>query len=396
MFFLHRIWNWCSRFRHRCGYGVHSPSDFFLITSVVYEKYHYYAYRVLKERGFPAYLPHYRRKVNRLLFRLVNYFRPKSLIEVGIGNGASIGYMRAACHTMDSVTLKGRDWTKTSRQLEEKLSEVHTLDCLHIGQYGVDVSKIVRGGDQIGIYFLEKKTSQRPSNVIYNRSGSAIALAEESDFDWDAIFEDATWFHFSGITPAISDTLAKVCLTACKKAKEKGMTVSCDLNYRSKLWSGEKANKVMTEICQYVDICIANEDDAIGIFQLEPVGEGTEKNEYIAKELMKRFPFKMVAAVWRTETSITTFKLQSMIYTDGKAYYSKEYFMHILDYIGAGDAFCAGLIYACLQKYDAQKMVEFANAASCLKHTVSGDFNLVTADEVSQLAFSESGNEVQR
>ena len=239
-------------------------------------------------------------------------------------------------------------------------------------QYGVDVSKIVRGGDQIGIYFLEKKTSQRPSNVI------------------------ATWIHISGITPAISDTLAKVCLTACKKAKEKGMTVSCDLNYRSKLWSGEKANKVMTEICQYVDICIANEDDAIGIFQLEPVGEGTEKNEYIAKELMKRFPFKMVAAVWRTETSITTFKLQSMIYTDGKAYYSKEYFMHILDYIGAGDAFCAGLIYACLQKYDAQKMVEFANAASCLKHTVSGDFNLVTADEVSQLAFSESGNEVQR
>ena len=174
------------------------------------------------------------------------------------------------------------------------------------------------------------------------------------------------------------------------------MTVSCDLNYRSKLWSGEKANKVMTEICQYVDICIANEDDAIGIFQLEPVGEGTEKNEYIAKELMKRFPFKMVAAVWRTETSITTFKLQSMIYTDGKAYYSKEYFMHILDYIGAGDAFCAGLIYACLQKYDAQKMVEFANAASCLKHTVSGDFNLVTADEVSQLAFSESGNEEQK
>lgn len=133
MFFLHRIWNWCSRFRHRCGYGVHSPSDFFLITSVVYEKYHYYAYRVLKERGFPAYLPHYRRKVNRLLFRLVNYFRPKSLIEVGIGNGASIGYMRAACHTMDSVTLKGRDWAKTSRKLEEKLAEVHTLDCLHIG-----------------------------------------------------------------------------------------------------------------------------------------------------------------------------------------------------------------------------------------------------------------------
>lgn len=263
-------------------------------------------------------------------------------------------------------------------------------------QYGVDISHIVRGGDQIGIYFLEKKTSQRPSNVIYNRSGSAIALADEKDFDWDAIFDDATWFHFSGITPAVSDTLAKVCLTACKKAKEKGMTVSCDLNYRSKLWSGEKANKVMTEICNYVDICIANEDDAIGIFQMEPAGTGTKKNEYIAKELMKQFPFQMVAAVWRTETSITTFQLQSMLYTEGEAYYSKRYDMHILDYIGAGDAFCAGLIYAYLQGYDSQKTVEFANAASCLKHTVSGDFNLVTAEEVYQLAFSENGNEVQR
>ncbi|MDE5677735.1 MAG: hypothetical protein K2G02_00195 [Phocaeicola sp.] len=133
MFFLHRIWNWCSRFRYRCGYGVHSPSDFFLITSVIYERHHYYAYRMLQARKFPTYLPHYRRKVNRLLFRLVNYFRPKSLIEVGTGNGASISYMRAACRTMESITLKGTNWTKTSRQLEEKLSDMRTLDCLHIG-----------------------------------------------------------------------------------------------------------------------------------------------------------------------------------------------------------------------------------------------------------------------
>ncbi|MDD6798389.1 MAG: sugar kinase [Clostridia bacterium] len=263
-------------------------------------------------------------------------------------------------------------------------------------QYGVDISKIVRGGEQIGIYFLEKKTSQRPSNVIYNRNGSAIALAEESDFDWDDIFKDATWFHFSGITPAISDGLAEICLKACKIAKEKGLTVSCDLNYRSKLWDGEKANKVMSEICKYVDICIANEDDAIGIFQLDPSASGENRNEYTAKELMKRFPFKMVASVWRTEKSITTFELQAMVYTGGKAYYSKKYYMDILDYIGAGDAYCAGLIYACLKNYEPQKMVEFANAASCLKHTVSGDFNLVTVEEVERLAFSESGNEVQR
>ena len=263
-------------------------------------------------------------------------------------------------------------------------------------QYGVGIDDIVRGGDQIGIYFLEKKTSQRPSNVIYNRSGSAIALATEDDFDWDKIFGDATWFHFSGITPAISDSMANITLIACKKAKEKGLTISCDLNYRSKLWSSEKANAVMSEICKYVDICIANEDDAVGIFSMDSSNTTEEKNAYIAKELMKMFPFKMVASVWRTETSITTFKLQSMVYTNGKAYYSKEYFMHILDYIGAGDAYCAGIIYSLINNYDAQKTVEFSNAASCLKHTVSGDFNLVTVDEVNRLAFSESGNEVQR
>lgn len=263
-------------------------------------------------------------------------------------------------------------------------------------EFGVDTSKIIRGGEQIGIYFLEKKTSQRPTNVIYNRKGSAIALADESDFDWDNIFDGATWFHFSGITPALSDSMAKITLTACQKAKEKGITISCDLNYRGKLWSSEKANKVMSEICPYVDICIANEDDAVGIFGLDASNSTEEKNAYIAKELTKMFPFKMVASVWRTETSITTFKLQSMIYTEGKAYYSKEFFMHILDYIGAGDAYCAGIIYGILNGFDPQKMVEFANAASCLKHTVSGDYNLVTVEEVMKLAFGAAGNEVSR
>ena len=264
-------------------------------------------------------------------------------------------------------------------------------------QFGVDTSKIVRGGDRVGIYFLEKGASQRPSKVIYDRAGSAIATATTADFNWDEIFEGADWFHFTGITPALGDNVAEICLEACKAAKAKGITVSCDLNYRSKLWSSEKACEAMTRICQYVDVCIANEDDAIGIFSMNPAdANGEEKNAYIARELMKKFPFKMVASVWRTETSITTFKLQSMIYTEGKAYYSKEFFMHILDYIGAGDAYCAGLIYSLINNFDPQKAVEFSNAASCLKHTVSGDYNLVTVDEVMKLAFSDAGNEVQR
>ena len=236
---------------------------------------------------------------------------------------------------------------------------------------------------------------------------SAIALADEDEFEWDKIFDGASWFHFSGITPAVSPTLAKICLTACKKAKELGLTVSCDLNYRSKLWDGETANRVMTKLCRYIDICIANEDDAIGIFQLdlsqiknmEHLQEpnlSRIKNEYVAKKLMEMFPFKMVASVWRNEQSITTFALQSMVYTNNSAYYSKEYYMSVLDYIGAGDAFCAGLIYALLHEFEPPKCVEFANAASCLKHTVSGDYNLITLEEVERLAFSETGNEVSR
>ncbi|MBQ7266311.1 MAG: sugar kinase [Firmicutes bacterium] len=265
-------------------------------------------------------------------------------------------------------------------------------------EYGVDTENIIRGGEQIGIYFLEKKTSQRPTSVIYNRSGSTIATAKSEEFDWEKIFKDAKWFHFSGITPALSDELAQATLQACKKAKEMGLTVSCDLNYRSKLWSGEKANSVMSRICEYVDICIANEDDAIGIFQIDTTNtEGKEKNMYTAQLLMERFPnFKMVASVWRYETSITTFSLKSMIYDGKDAYYSKEYSMHILDYIGAGDAFCAGIIYSVIKGYDLKRAVEFSNAASCLKHTVSGDFNLVSAEEVNHLAFAKEGNEVER
>jgi 2-dehydro-3-deoxygluconokinase len=190
--------------------------------------------------------------------------------------------------------------------------------------------------------------------------------------------------------------MADITIEACRKAKEKGLTVSCDLNYRSKLWDSAKANEVMSEVCKYVDICIANEDDAVGIFGMDASNITEEKNAYIARKLTEMFPFKMVASVWRTETSITTFKLQSMIYADGNAYYSKEYYMNILDYIGAGDAYCAGIIYSLINHFDAQKAVEFANAASCLKHTVSGDFNLVSVEEVNKLAFGSSGNEVSR
>ena len=270
-------------------------------------------------------------------------------------------------------------------------------------QYGVGVDHIVRGGDQIGIYFLEKKTSQRPTNVIYNRAGSAFALATADDFDWDEIFDGATWFHFSGITPAISDEMTNICITACQKAKEKGMTVSCDLNYRSKLWSSEKACEAMSRICQYVDVCIANEEDAADVFGITSKGTdvttGTVNREGykdVAKQLADRFGFEKVAITLRESISANDNNWSAMLY-DGKDYYfSKKYKMHIVDRVGGGDSFGGGLICACLNEYGPQETIEFAVAASCLKHSIEGDYNMVSMDEVLKLAGGDGSGRVQR
>ena len=267
-------------------------------------------------------------------------------------------------------------------------------------QFGVDTSKIVRGGDRVGIYFLEKGASQRPSKVIYDRAGSAIATT--ADFNWDEIFEGADWFHFTGITPALGDNVAEICLEACKAAKAKGITVSCDLNYRNKLWSKEKAGQVMGELCKYVDVCISNEEDANDVFGIK--SEGTEvtagelnKAGYkeVAQKLTDRFGFKKVAITLRTSISANDNKWAAMLYENGESYFSKEYLMHIVDRVGGGDSF-GGLIYACLNDYAPQDTIEFAVAASCLKHSIEGDFNQVSVSEVQKLAGGDASGRVQR
>lgn len=270
-------------------------------------------------------------------------------------------------------------------------------------RYGVDTSRIVRGGDRIGIYFLEKGASQRPSKVIYDRAGSSIASASASDFNWKEIFEGADWFHFTGITPALNDTVAGICLEACKAAKEAGLTVSCDLNYRNKLWSKEKAGEVMGTLCRYVDVCIANEEDASDVFGIRAAGTDVTKGEVnregykdVAKQLSDRFGFSKVAITLRESISANDNKWSAMLY-DGKDYcFSKKYTMHIVDRVGGGDSFGGGLICACLNGYDAQTAIEFAVAASCLKHSVEGDFNMVSMDEVLKLAGGDASGRVQR
>lgn len=270
-------------------------------------------------------------------------------------------------------------------------------------RYGVDTSKIARGGNRLGIYFLEKGASQRPSKVIYDRAGSSIAEATTADFNWDEIFEGADWFHFTGITPALGDNVAAVCLEACKAAKAKNITVSCDLNYRNKLWSKEKAGEVMGELCKYVDVCIANEEDASDVFGIKAAGTDVTSGKLnhegykdVAKQLADRFGFEKVAITLRESISANDNLWAAMLYDGNDYYFSKKYSMHIVDRVGGGDSFGGGLIYSCLGGYGPQQTIEFAVAASCLKHSIEGDFNQVSVDEVSKLAGGDGSGRVQR
>lgn len=270
-------------------------------------------------------------------------------------------------------------------------------------KYGVDTNYISRGGSRVGIYFLEKGASQRPSKVIYDRAGSAISLAKPEDFDWNKIFDEVEWFHFTGITPALGDNVAAICLEACKAAKERNITISCDLNYRNKLWTKEKAGKVMSELCKYVDVCIANEEDAADVFGITSAGTDVKAGEVnhegykeVVKQLVERFNFSKVAVTLRESVSANINHWSALFY-DGKNFcFSKKYKMQIVDRVGGGDSFGAGLICALMEGRESQEIVEFAVAASCLKHSIEGDYNLVTKEEVLKLAGGDGSGRVQR
>ena len=270
-------------------------------------------------------------------------------------------------------------------------------------KFGVDTSKIVRGGDRVGIYYCEKGASQRPSKVIYDRAGSSICKATTEDFNWAEIFEGVDWFHFTGITPALGDNVADICLEALKEAKKRGITVSCDLNYRKKLWSKEKAGQVMGELMKYVDVCIANEEDASDVFGIKAsdtdVTTGKVNHEgykEVAEKLTARFGFKAVAITLRSSISANDNDWAAMLYKDGNFYFSKSYHMHIVDRVGGGDSFGGGLIYAMLMGKENQDAIEFAVAASCLKHSIEGDVNMVSVAEVETLATGDGSGRVQR
>jgi 2-dehydro-3-deoxygluconokinase len=274
---------------------------------------------------------------------------------------------------------------------------------MELMRYGVDCASIAWGGERLGLYFVEKGASQRASKVLYDRAHSAIAGAARDEFDWDGIFADAGWFHFTGITPALSEALPEILMDALEAAKRAGVTVSCDLNYRNNLWSRERAGQVMARFMPYVDLLIANEEDAGDVFGIRSKGTSIEKGELnrdgyidVARQLCERFGIKKVAITLRGSISASDNEWGAMLYTGGEAHFSKRYRVHIVDRVGGGDSFGAGLIYATQTGRAPQDAVEFAAAASCLKHSIEHDFNLVTPDEVEKLARGDGSGRVQR
>lgn len=270
---------------------------------------------------------------------------------------------------------------------------------------GVDTQFIVRGGKRLGVYYVEKGASQRASKVIYDREYSAISMADPSEFDWDAIFEDVSWFHFTGITPALSDNMVQACLDACKKAKEKGITISCDLNYRKKLWSRDKACEVMSQLVAYVDVCIANEEDAADVFGISAKHTNIESGSLdydaycgVARQISARFGCKKVAITLRGSISASRNTWAGMLYDSASdsAYLSRTYDIQIVDRVGGGDSFGGALIYALSSQYSDQEAIDFAVAASCLKHTIEFDFNQVSVSEVRALMSGSGSGRVQR
>jgi 2-dehydro-3-deoxygluconokinase len=270
-------------------------------------------------------------------------------------------------------------------------------------KYGVNTQYIARGGDRVGIYYAETGASMRPSKVIYDRAHSSIAEADPSDFDFDAIMEGASWFHWSGITPAISDKAAELTRLACEAAKRHNVTVSVDLNFRKKLWTSEKAISIMKPLMKYVDVCIGNEEDAELCLGFKPEANveagdtGAEGYKGIFKAMAKEFDFKYVISTLRESFSATHNGWKALIYNGKEFYESKRYDIDpIIDRIGGGDSFSGGVIHGLLTKKTQGEALEFAVAASALKHTVNGDFNLVSASEVESLAGGNANGRVQR
>ena len=270
-------------------------------------------------------------------------------------------------------------------------------------KFGAGTRFIQFGGERMGVYFIEKGASQRASKVIYDRKNTAISAVRPGEFDWETIFEGASAFLFSGVTAALSDTMPDVLAEACEKAKEKGVKIFCDLNYRKNLWTPEKAQVTMKRLVKYVDVLVGNEEDSEKMLGVKAGASDVHKGELdtasyvdVAKQLQREYGFEAVGTTLRKSISASDNKWSGMLYTNGTAYLSREYDIRIVDRVGGGDSFTSGLMYAMLNGYDSRKALEFAVAASCLKHSIELDFNLVSVEEIVALMEGDGSGRVQR
>jgi len=273
----------------------------------------------------------------------------------------------------------------------------------HLRRYGVETKFIARGGSRLGIYYLETGASMRASQVIYDRAGASIAEAAINDFDFDKIFDGADWFHTTGITPALSEQCAALAEHALKMARSKGIATSIDLNYRKKLWSKEKAKEVMTRLCQYVDVCIGNEEDAETTLGFKPQGTDVTKGELniegyqsVFRQMKEKFGFKFVASTLRESQSASDNGWSALVYDGHEFYHTKRYEVRIVDRVGSGDSFASGFIYGLVTGMTMKDSAEFGVAASALKHTIPGDLNHATLSEVKELMKGDASGRVRR
>jgi 2-dehydro-3-deoxygluconokinase len=315
-------------------------------------------------------------------------------------NGFDATYGGAEANVCVSLANYG---FKTSFVTKVPNNEIGQAAINSIRRYGVDTKYIARGGGRLGIYFAEKGVSQRSSKIIYDRANSSIAAMNPDEIDWDEILEDAHWFHFTGITPALGGNLTECLNRAILSAKKYDVKISCDLNYRKNLWTREEAKETMAQLVNGLDLCIANEEDAKDVFGI--ASESTDvtagKLNYsgyldVAQKLGKRFDIKQVGITLRESISASLNNWSGMLFANGQGYFSKKYQLQIVDRIGGGDSFASGMIYSLLKGYEPQKVVEFAVAASCLKHSISGDFNLIRVNEAEKIMKGDSSGRVQR
>lgn len=301
----------------------------------------------------------------------------------------------AEVNVATSLALLGWDASFVSKLPDHAIGDM-VIDSLR--RHGVDTRNILRGGERVGIYYLEKGAGVRASVCVYDRKHSSIAEAQPNEFDWDKIFDGVDWLHFSGITPALGENMVETCLDACKTAKRLGVKVSCDLNFRAKLWTLGEAAAAMEKLLPHCDLLISNASLARGMFY---GGEEDEtlspaELESLAKKLAAQFDLEAVAFTQRRSVSASHHVFRGTVYANGECRVSRDYDLEIVDRVGGGDAFAAGVIYALGEGYPAAKAAEFAAAASALAHTLEGDANLVSLAEITALAEGDGSAAIKR